>query len=166
MDVKRKRVEVLATDGEEIRRLMWIEQAKDGSFYWGLVIPRSDVHSSYHPSGEFHFSLYHKPSQRQKLANFKGITKLAGLAVIKNLKKITHKPFEPRKLDGVVYIDFRAMEQDTINIDLLLIEQGHPEQRFVDKAYESLKPSAQALMLTLRNTRNRVLFYNILPPEG
>lgn len=148
MDVKRKRVEVLATDGEEIRRLMWIEQAKDGSFYWGLVIPRSDVHSSYHPSGEFHFSLYHKPSQRQKLANFKGITNLAGLAVIKNLKKITHKPFEPRKLDGVVYIDFRAMEQDTINIDLLLIEQGHPEllQRFLKRAAPDLQVTIFTVM--------------------
>jgi len=141
MEVEPKRVEIVATDGEEIRRLLWIEQSKDGSFYWGLVIPKSDVHSSYHTSGKFHFSIYHKSSQRQKLSNFKGIANLAGLAVIKNLKKITYKPFKPKKLDGVVYVDFRAMKQHTINIDLFLIEQGHPEllQGFLKRAAPDLQ---------------------------
>jgi len=33
MEAEKKRVEIVATDGEEIRRLIWIEQVKDGSFY-------------------------------------------------------------------------------------------------------------------------------------
>jgi len=61
---ERKRVEVVTTDGQEIRRLLWIEQSKDGSLYWGLVIPKGDIHSSYHPSGEFHFSKFHEPLER------------------------------------------------------------------------------------------------------
>lgn len=127
MKADRKRVEVVATDGEEIRRLLWIEQAKDGSFYWGLVIPESDVHSSYHASGKFHFSRYHEPMMRQELATFEGVSNLSAIAVVKDLKKITYKTFKPRKLDGVVYIDFRAMEKDTVNIHLFLIEQNRSE---------------------------------------
>lgn len=127
METEKKRVEVVATDGEEIRRLLWIEQSKEGSFYWGLVIPKSDLHSSYHSSGALHFSKYHEPLERQKLSNFKGINNLSTLAVAKKVKKITYKPFKPKKLDGVVYIDFRAMKKNTVNIHLFLMEQGHPE---------------------------------------
>jgi hypothetical protein len=127
METERKRVEVVATDGEEIRRLLWIEQSKDGSFYWGLVIPENNLHSSYHASGTFRFSNYHELSQRQKLPNFKGISNLSTVAVAKDVKKITYKPFKPKKLDGVVYIDFRAMKRNTVNIHLFLIEQDHLE---------------------------------------
>jgi len=69
----------------------------------------------------------HEPSKRRKLSNFKGISNISTVAVAKDVKRITYKPFKPKKLDGVVYIDFRAMKKDTINIHLFLIEQGRLE---------------------------------------
>jgi hypothetical protein len=127
LETDRKRIEIIATDGKEMRRLLWIEQSKDKSFYWGLVIPESDLHSSYHASGRFRFSNYHELLERQKLSDFKGISNLVTVAFAKDVKKITYKPFELKKLDGVVYVDFRAMKKDTVNIHLSLIEQSHPE---------------------------------------
>ncbi|MHA1832447.1 MAG: hypothetical protein ACTSV7_00530 [Candidatus Baldrarchaeia archaeon] len=147
METERKRVEVVATDGEEIRRLLWIEQLKDGSFYWGLVVPKSDVHSSYHASGTFRFSKYHEPLERQKLSNFKGISNLSTVAVAKDVKKIAYKPFKPKKLDGVVYIDFRAMKKNTVNIHLFLIEQGHPE--LLQGLLSMASPDLQITIFTL-----------------
>jgi len=127
MVTEKKRVEIVVTDGDEIRRLIWIVQGADGSFYWGLVVPKSDTHSTYHASGRFQFSKHHKPSEWAKLSEFKGIKNLASVAVIKDLKKITFKPFKLSRLDGVVYVDFRSMKKDTVNIHLYLIEPGHPE---------------------------------------
>jgi hypothetical protein len=139
--IEKKRFEVIATDGKEIRRLLWVEQSKDGSFYWGLVIPRGDLHSSYHASGIFRFTNHHEPFKHQKLTNFKGIENISTVAIIKDLKKITYKSFKPKKLDGVVYIDFRAMKNNTVNIHLLLIEQGHLEllQSFFKTASSDLQ---------------------------
>jgi hypothetical protein len=144
MKIKRKRIEVVATDGEEIRRLLWIEQSSDGSFYWGLVIPKMDLHSSYHASGKFRFSNYHEPLKEQKLSDFKGIRNLSTIAVGKDVKRITYKPFKQKKLDGVIYIDFRSMKKDTVNIHLFLVEQGR-----LELLQDLLKRAAPDLQITI-----------------
>ena len=127
MEVEKKRIEIVATDGIETRRLVWIEQDRDGSFYWGTTIPKSDFHSSYHASGKMHFSKYHKPSFWERISEFKGTRQLASIAIVKDFHKIRHSQFKQRKLDGIVYVDFRTLKGDYVNISLHLIEKGHTE---------------------------------------
>lgn len=123
--VEKKRIEVVATDGVETRRLIWIEQGKDGSFYWGLCIPKDDFHSSYHASGKMLFSKYHEPTVWERISKFRGIRQLSFIGIPKDLRKIHHSPYERKKLDGVVYVDVRTLKGNDIRISLHLIEKGH-----------------------------------------
>lgn len=147
-EFEKKRVEVVVSNGVEMRRLLWIEQSENGSFYWGLVVPDSDLHSSYHASGTFRSSRHHEPSERQKLSEFKGLSYILTIAVVKDVKRITYKPFELKELDGVFYIDFRAMKRDTVNIHLFLIEKDHLEllHGFLSKASSDLQMTIFAFM--------------------
>ena len=127
IEVEKKRIEVVATDGIETRRLIWIQQGRDGSFYWGPCIPEGGFHSSYHASGKMLFSKYHEPTVWERISKFKGIRQLSFIGMIKDLRKIHYSPFEHKKLDGVVYVDVRTLKGDQISISLHLIEKGHTE---------------------------------------
>jgi len=128
IEVEKKRIEVVATDGTETRRLIWIEQGKDGSFYWGTCIPKLYFHSSYHASGKMHFSQYHKPTVWERISKFTGSRQLANIGMTKDFDRIKSSRYElKKKLDGIVYVDFRTLRGDTINISLHLTEKGHIE---------------------------------------
>jgi len=127
MEVEKKRIEVVATDGIETRKLIWIEQGKDGSFYWGTCIPKSNFHSSYHASGKMCFSQYHEPTVWKRISKFKGTRQLAFIGIVKNFRAIKLSRFEHKKLDGIVYVDFRTLKGDAVNISLHLIEKEHTE---------------------------------------
>jgi hypothetical protein len=124
---EKKRIEVLATDGVETRRLIWVEQCEDGSFYWGVCIPKGDFHSSYHASGRMHFSKYHEAQIWEKIAHFKGVRQLCFVAIFKDLSKIHNSPYERKKLDGVAYVDVRTLKGNQISISLHLVEKGNTE---------------------------------------
>jgi hypothetical protein len=127
--VEEKTIEVIATDGIETRKLIWVKQDKDGSFYWGLCIRKRDSHSSYHASGRMQFSKYHEPTIWERISHFKGMRQLCSIAIIRDLNKIkcSHKKFERKKLDGTIYVDFRTLKRDSVGISLHLIEKGHTE---------------------------------------
>jgi len=124
---EKKRIEVVATDGVETRRLIWVEQRKDGSFYWGGCIPKGDFHSSYHASGEMHFSRYHEAQTWDAIASFKGVRQLCFVGIIKDLSRIHHSPYKRKKLDGVAYVDVRTLKSNQISISLHLVEKGNKE---------------------------------------
>jgi len=117
----------VATNGIETRRLTWIEQGTDGSFYWGLCIPKGDFHSSYHASGKMLFSKHHKPHVWERIAEFKGMRQLSSISMVKDFSKIHYSPFGCKKLDGVVYVDYRTLKSNQISIEIVLIEKGHTE---------------------------------------
>ena len=123
IELEKKRIEVVATDGIETRKLIWIEQDKDGSFYWGTAIPKSDFHSSYHATGEMHFSKYHEPSVWEPTSKFKGTRQLASFTIIKDFHKIRPSRFKQSNLDGIVYVDFRTHKGDYVDISLFLSEK-------------------------------------------
>lgn len=124
---EKKRIEIVATDGKVTRRLVWIEQSKDGSTYWGQIIPKTKFYSSYHASGKFRFSRDFEEAQWQKISEFKKVRQLANITMIRDLSKIPYKRFGLRKLDGIVYIDFRTLEGDNVHINLMLIEKNQFE---------------------------------------
>jgi hypothetical protein len=127
MEYEKKRIEVVATDGIETRRLIWVEQCEDGSFYWGICIPKGDFHSSYHASGEMHFSKYHEAQTWEKIAEFKGTRQLCFVGIINDLSKIHNSPYERKKLDGVAYVDVRTLQSNQISMSLHLVEKEHTE---------------------------------------
>lgn len=146
METDKKHVEVVATDGDELWRVLWIKQSRDGSIYLGPAIsfPEIDLHSSYHTSGAFHFSRHQEGFKFQKLSDFKGIHTIITHAIPKDIKKRPYEPFKSKKLDGLVYIDFRAMKNNTVNIHLCLIEQGR-----LDLLQNLLQKTSPDLQITI-----------------
>ena len=122
MDYAKRRIEVVATDGKETRRLIWIKQGKDGSFYYGDCTTGSGFHISYHESGEWHFDKYEKLAL-EKTVNLKGARQLGGYIINRNLSEIDRSPNKFRESD-VVYVDIRTFKTDYIRINLHLVEKG------------------------------------------
>jgi hypothetical protein len=143
VEYEKERIEVVATDSIETRRLIWVEQCEDGSFYWGPCIPKGDFHSSYHASGEMHFSKYHEAQIWEKIEGFKGIRQLCFVGIIKDLSQIHNSSYERKKLDGVAYVDVRTLKSNQISISLHLVEKGHTE--FVESLTKIFKNPAISL---------------------
>lgn len=156
MEVKKKRIEVVATDGIETRRLVWVEQGQDGSFYWGLCIPKSTSHSSYHASGKMHFSQYHEPSIWERISKFRGTRQLAFIGIARDFHRIKPRRFEHKKLDGIVYADFRAIQGDYVNISLHLIEKEHTE---LLKSLTKIFPNPMISLFTFTNPWVAIALY-------
>mgnify|MGYP001032599012 CR=1 FL=1 len=127
MGYEKKRIEVVATDGTKTRRLIWVEQCEDGSFYWGICVPKADFHSSYHASGKMRFSKYHRATIWEQISNFQGIKQLCFVGMIKDIQKIHNSPYEHKKVDGVAYVDVRTLQGNQISISLHLVEKGRME---------------------------------------
>jgi len=73
------------------------------------------------------FSQYHKPTVWQRISKFTGSRQLASIGLAKNFSRIKPSRYELKKLDGIVYVDFRTLRGDTINVSLHLTERGHIE---------------------------------------
>jgi len=153
-----KTIEVIATDGIETRKLIWVKQDKDGSFYWGLCIRKHDFHSSYHASGKMRFSKYHEPTVWERISRFKGMRQLCSVALIRDLNSLrrSHKRFERKKLDGIVYVDFRTLKSDSVGISLHLIEKGHTE--FL-QSFTKIFPNPTISLFTFTNPWLAVVVY-------
>ncbi len=130
METEKRHVEVVVTDdGDELWRVVWIKQARDGSIYLGPAIsfPETDLHSSYHTSGLFRLSRLQEWIKFQKLSDFKGMHTIITHGIPKDVERRLYEPFKSKKLDGLVFIDFRTMKNNTVNIDLIFLEQGRLE---------------------------------------
>jgi len=124
----RGRIEVLVTDGTEIRRAIWIERKPNG-LYWGWCSTGEIFHASYHEDGRLFWKVGGKTqpiSTGSRLSEFTGIRPLVNIGVASMLKMPT-LPYKLRKLDSVVYIDLRTFGEDGINLDLMLLEPGKLE---------------------------------------
>jgi len=164
IEVEKKRIEVVATNGTETRRLIWIEQGRDGSFYWGLCIPKFYFHSSYHASGKMLFSQYHKPTVWERISKFKGSRQLASIGIAKDFGRIKSSRYELKKLDGIVYVDFRTLRGDTINISLHLTEKGHTEfiKSFLDflQSQTEISQNPMVSLFTFTNPWVAIVVYS------
>jgi len=80
------------------------------------------------------FSQYHKPTVWERISKFTGSRQLVSIGLAKDFSRIKPSRYELKKLDGIVYVDFRTLRGDTINISLHLTERGHTEflQSFLD----------------------------------
>jgi hypothetical protein len=123
--VRKGRIEVLVTDGSEIRRLLWLERRPNG-VYWGWCSEGGEIfHASYHEDGNRFWIVQgkHQPQGAgPKLSEFKGCLQLANVAV-RNIKNIPMTaPYRFKRLDSVVYIDMRTFREKGVNLDLFLLE--------------------------------------------
>lgn len=116
------RIEVLITDGSEIRRFLWVERLSNG-VYFGSCGPDGFIHWTYHEDGRRSIKIREKNQKvgsGQKLSEFKGIFHLGQIAY-SWLGRDIHKPYRFKKLDSVVYIDKRNYENG-LAMDLFLLE--------------------------------------------
>jgi hypothetical protein len=119
----RGRIEVLMTDGSEIRRLLWVKRQPNG-VYFGSCGSDGFIHWSYHEDGNRFMTIRGKIQEvgsRQKLSEFKGIFHLGQIAYSWFGRDPSAPLFQFKKLDSVVYIDKRNYENG-LTMDLFLLE--------------------------------------------
>jgi len=124
---RKKRLEVLVTDGGQIRRLIWIERTSNG-IYWGYCSEGGEIfRQTYHNDGN-RFSIVADKTRPigtgPRLSQFKGVLQLASTGWAPNIdlfKLPLTTSYQFKRLDSVVYIDIRPIRKG-VNVDLFLLE--------------------------------------------
>ena len=122
------RIEVLVTDGIEIRRLLWVQRKPNG-VYFGMCNSMSNefgeiMHFSYHEDGNRFLTLKGKKMALgvgQRLSEFKGIFHIGQTVDAWVGKDVGHELYQYRKLYSAIYIDRRNFESG-LNMHLWLLE--------------------------------------------
>jgi hypothetical protein len=142
------RIEVLVTDGSEIRRLLWVERRPNG-IYSGSCGPDGFIHSTYHEDGNRFMKIRGKLQQigsGQKLSEFKGIFHLGQIAYSWMGKIIITLPsYNFRKIDSVIYIDMRNYENG-LDMDYFLLEPSKLE--LLNQFCDGLRKDSQIHIFT------------------
>jgi hypothetical protein len=158
VNVSKKRIEIIATDGRKNRRILWVEQARDGSFYWGPIYKNGgELRSTYKASGQRRaYELEKQTVIWSPIAKFKGACQLAYYGMTKDLSALPFKPYISKKIDGIVYVDYRTLQRRDFHASLYLVEKGHPEylQRIIE-----LFPNANLHLFTFTNPWTLVLIH-------
>lgn len=123
------RLEVLATDKEYQKRIIWISITKQG-VYSDWIRGQTDNHMSYHGDGTIWLTREGETRQIMKgsplnpLNNFKGSYQLYLSSFSCDINKIrTTLEYEKKKLDSVVYIDTRTYKSKKfVSISPFLLE--------------------------------------------
>ena len=87
----RKRIEVLVTNGCEIRRFLWIERTSNGIYYGFCSEGGEMYHMSYHEDGNlFHYFMGKTipKGKGPKLSDFKGLRQLSSIACTDEIGKL------------------------------------------------------------------------------
>ena len=112
MMVEKHRIEILVTDGREIRRFIWMERTSNG-IYWGYCSEGGEIfRASYHEDGNKFWTVEGKTrpvGAGPRLSEFRGIHQLvnASVSVDHLLDLPITTPYELERSDSVVYIDLR-----------------------------------------------------------
>jgi hypothetical protein len=142
------RIEVLVTDGSEIRRFFWIERTING-VYFGSCGPDGFIHWTYHNDGRRFVNIRENPeevSAGQKLSEFKGIFHLGQIVYSwMGSDMVMLSPRNFKKIDLVVYIDKRNYENG-LAMDIFLLEPFKLE--LLNQFYDGPRKGSQILIFT------------------
>lgn len=122
---KKVKIDIVITDGDVKRRLVWIERTSSG-FQWSVHVKGFDKHVTYHEDGNYHTyekGCYIESKMKQPLGEFRGFEVLFTAFVNRGLlKKGRMKVFHDNKADWIVYVDERVFVKDKICIFAGLLE--------------------------------------------
>ncbi len=124
------KIHVLATDGNTIKKIFWLEQKKTGVYY-GFAFNDMDVHGSYHINGKHYQTIPDKKAELlangPRLDQFTGTFQLASLVV--RVSSATGSDFKTwatnRKAESALYIDTRFFTKGGISLCVLLVDYGN-----------------------------------------
>lgn len=131
VEVFRMRIEVLATDGSSLKRVLWIYMNK-GGIYAGWCLRGLDIHTSYHPDGTRWISIGGDPPIREDdgppLGRVEGFLQFTGFVFPATLDKIhsAYPPYRRKKsterVDSVYYIDPSFFPHGAVACNIYLVE--------------------------------------------
>jgi len=121
------KIEVVATNGNEIRRVAWIHGSLGGISGGNHVRIGEDIHFTYHESGEFHIkrdNIKLSKSFGPKLSEFKGRFMLSMVAFSKEISALPYRKCEFKRTDEVIYIDTRFGQRKEVQLGMHLVENN------------------------------------------
>jgi len=123
-------LEVLATDGTQIKRVLFIDQTSNG-IYAGWIFKDRVTYLTYHNDGNrFITTKINNESEEikeylgkaQTLDNFRGLFQIADFSFASSISKLPYLPeYKLKRLDSILYIDTRSYAQG-IGCSVLLLE--------------------------------------------
>jgi len=122
---KRSEIEVLATDGLDTKRILWIARNSNG-LYAGWSFGGVGFHFSYHKDGRTHWEMGGRKvpyKNRTPLNAVKGLNFLLVFGIPRRLMEATSS-YGRKKKDVILHIDTRSFKKRTIVCHLLLLEPG------------------------------------------
>ena len=129
--MKRKEFRIIATDGGWTKEFLFFVQGPKGDIYYGEPT-HLGLRTSIHASGVAHqrtSGLLIPLGRGEKLSQFKGMRQLFSMSIGRLVFVSPHfgKPFNRKKVDGVVLIDVRKFKSD-IGIMAFLLEPVHADE--------------------------------------
>ena len=124
-------IEVIATDGNVQKRILWIDIAPNG-IYVGWCEKTRDIHISYHKDGKVFWTTNGKTQKIatfKPLKNFTGTHQICSFAFTSNLHKLRTPTYKMKKRRAIVYVDVRqyAAKKSYIGCNISLLEPGKLE---------------------------------------
>lgn len=136
MSQKKMMIEVLAPDGESVRRVLWISMYEDGiSIGYVREGERSDQHWTYHSDGGVVFTgggTKWRQGEKPRLDKVKGIDQLITIPIPVPLKDSSAYPIYSRKsstenLEAVIYVDDALFPHGGVACTLYVVEPHRAE---------------------------------------
>ena len=119
-------VELIATDGVDQKRILWVAVTSNG-VYSGYCEKDRGTHISYHFDGNvFHDWVGGKPKKTRTLPSLENLNdayQLYSTGFTNNLKNLHEAPYSLKKLDAIVSIDTRSYLRG-IGVNLFIIPQN------------------------------------------
>ncbi len=122
---KRSEIEVLATNGSDTKRILWIARTPNG-LYAGWSLKGVGFHFSYHKDGRTHWEMGGRKvpyKNRTPLNAVKGLNFLLVFGIPRQLMEGTSS-YRRKKKDVILHIDTRSFKKPTIVCHVLLLEPG------------------------------------------
>jgi hypothetical protein len=118
-------IEVIATDGADTKRILWLNRTPNG-LYAGWSFAGVGAHFSYHKDGRTHWDFGGRKvpyKERAPLNAVKGLNFLLVFGIPRQLMEATTS-YGRRKRDIILHIDTRSFRKRMIVCHLLLLEPG------------------------------------------
>jgi len=106
-------IELIATDGNVQKRMLWAHSAVNG-VYCGSCNYGRDIHVTYHADGNVFNNFSGKTTKAftsKTFEEFTGYQQLLCSAFSNNISHLYYPPYKLRKLDAIVSIDFRKYKK-------------------------------------------------------
>jgi hypothetical protein len=119
------RLEILATNGEIQKRILWLDTRRNG-VYAGWF-SNGDNHISYHVDGNFFWTVDGKTNKTATFSNlivFKNMQQVASVAFDPDIYKVSALPdYTMKRRRYVVFIDVRKFEHENLfGCNIILLE--------------------------------------------